>query len=550
MIIENPYLQNFFEVNMKMVNRFFFLLAGMALVLSGCNKKNRDSSSSTPSSERAIKLNIANEPQTLDPRKARSLADINLTKMLNEGLSRVDKEGKTSLALAKTVEILDDGLTYKFTLRKSSWSNGDPLTSYDFAYAWKKSLTPTFNSPNAYMLYSIKNAKEVKIGKLPSSLLGIETPDASTLLVHLHHPVPYFLELTEHPIFFPINEKVDRLDPHWAINQDTYVSNGPFLLTNWKHHNLIEVKKNPTYWDVSSVKLSGLTMYMVSEDTGLKMFTAKELDLEGSPFSIIPIDAITSLKETNLLQIVPTLATQWIRVNTAKTPFESKKLRRAFALAINRQDLVDHVTQGNQIPATGIVPKTMGLQETAYFQDGQIEEAATLFEEALLDSGLSREHLSPITLIYSASDLNHSVAQALQQQWYSVLGIRVQLEPIEQKVFFTRIGHQDYTLSLGNWFADFNDPINFLEVFKTKTNGTNNTNWENASYAELLEISNTCQDQGERLAYLKQSEQILMDEMPVIPVYHYTLLYVKNEELKNVLLTKTGSIDFKWAELR
>lgn len=535
---------------MKLMSRLLPVFSLMVIAFTGCGKKGVDSSSVPKTSSQTLRLNIAHEPQTLDPRKARALADINLIKMFSEGLTRVDKEGKAALALAKSVKISEDGLSYRFTLRDTYWSNGDPLTSHDFAYAWKKSLSPTFNSPNAFMLYAIKNAKEVKLGTLPSSLLGIETPDEHTLVVELEHPTPYFLELTEHPVFFPVNQNIDRLTPNWAENQETYVSSGPFRLQEWKHHNMIQAEPNSKYWDAKSVQLSSLTMYMVTEETGFKMFGSNELDFDGSPFSTIPVAAIDSLRQANQLKSMPVLATQLIRINVEKAPFQSKKMRRAFALAINRQDLVDHVIQGNQIPATGIVPKAMGLQDRPYFGDGQAEEAAQLFEEALLELGMSREHLPEIALTYAATDRNHPVAQAFQQQWYSALGIRVRLEPVESKISFSRVSKQDYTLALGSWFADFNDPINFLEVFKTKSVGTNNTNWENPSYTELLETSYLCPNAEERLAYLKQSEALIIDEMPVIPIFHYTLLFVQDESLHDVVLTKTGNVDFKWAYVR
>ena len=526
------------------MSRFFFFITLMTLAFTGCGKKDEHSSKVVKAPSQALKLNIKSEPHTLDPRKIRALADANLVRMFNEGLTRINKNGEASLALAKNVEISEDGLTYRFSLHPTKWSNGDALTSHDFAYAWKKSLTPTFNSPNAHMLFVIKNAKEVKMGKLPTSLLGIEAPDEHTLVIQLDHPVPYLLELTEHPIFFPVNEKLDRVNPNWAENQDSYISSGPFQMKEWKHHNLIEATYNPRYWDAKAVKLSSLTMYMVTEETGFNMFGANELDWDGSPFSTIPIDAIDHLKQSDTLESAPVLATQWIRINLSKKPFESQKLRKALALAINRQDIVDHITQGNQIPATGIVPITMGLQEKPYFQDGNTELAAELFEEGLLELGMTREQLPEIVFTYPAGERTHPVTQALQQQWNAALGIQVRLEPVESKVYFSRVSKQDYTLALGSWFADFNDPVNFLEVFKTKSNGTNNP-----SYTELIDTSYLSLDKEERLSYLRQSEQLIMDDMPVIPIFYYTLLFVKDEALKDVVLTKTGSIDFKWAQI-
>lgn len=536
---------------MKKLNRTPFILTMVMLLLSSCSKKQLPLSSSKPKMiPQSLRLNITQEPQTLDPRKVSSLGDINLIKMFNEGLTRVDKNGNASLALAKDVKVSNNGLTYTFTLQNSKWSNGDSVTSYDFAYAWKKSLTPTFDSPSSPFLYIIKNAEAIKTGRLPTSLLGIETPNPHELIVHLNEKTPYLLELIEHPIFFPVNEKFDRINPKWAENKETHLANGPFKIEDWKHHHLIEATKNPSYWDAKTVKIETLTLYMVTEEVGLKMFGVKEVDWHGSPFSMIPLHTAENLRESHQLQSSPILGTSWILINTDKPPFHSKKLRHALALAINRQGIIDHLTnQGNQIPATGIVPKIMGLQDIPYFEDGQVDEASRLFEEGLLELGMSKEHLSELTLTYVSNEHTDPICQTLQQQWKEVFNIDLKLNPIESQTYINQVSRQDYTLCLGGWFANFNDPINFLEVFKAKGNGINHTNWENPSYVKLLETSYHCHDPLQRLSYLKQSEQLIMDEMPVIPIFYDTLTYVKDEKLQNVVLTKTGHIDFKWAEL-
>ncbi len=521
------------------------LIPLLVFALTGCK---RGASPSNQNNRQQITINIKSEPQTLDPRKARALTDINLIRMFMDGLTRIDKEGNPSLALAKKVDVSADKKTYTFTLRDSKWSNGDPITSHDFAYAWKKSLTPTFNAPNANMLYVVKNAKEAKLGSLPLSLVGIETPDEKTLVVNLNHPTPYFLELTANPIYFPVNSHVDRANSHWAEKESTYVGNGPFILHSWKHHNTIEAKKNPCYWDQRSVSLSGLKMVMIGEDSSFDMFDSNDLNWEGSPFSKIPIDAIETLKSVNKLRTVPALATKWIRVNVEKTPFESQKLRQAFAVAINRQQIVEHIMQGDEIPATEIVPLSMGLRTIPFFKDGDTEMAQKLFSEALKEMKLSVEGLPEIRLTYhSDSKRNHLIAQALQNMWHQAFGIKVCLAPEEHKSFFNAISKSDYSLSLGDWLADFNDPINFLEIFKTKHCGTNNTNWENLRYYELLEASFDCEDLEARKNLLRKSEEIIMDEMPVIPIFHFTMLYVQDDHLKDVVLTTMGNIDFKWA---
>lgn len=524
------------------------LMTFLAIAFTGC-KKGASAKSSGKGTFQQITINITSEPCTLDPRKARALSDINLIRMFMEGLTRTDKNGKNTLALAQSLDLSPDRKTYTFKLRDSKWSNGDPVTSHDFAYAWKKSLTPTFNAPNANLLYVIKNAQEAKKGNLPLSLVGIEAPDEKTLVITLNSPTPYFLELLANPIYFPINSKLDRTDPHWAEKEDSFVGNGPFVLSSWKHHNQLEAKKNNGYWNQNSVKLSRVNMVMVSEDTGFKMFDAHELNWDGSPFSTIPVDAIKALKGEEKLQTAPVLATQWIRVNVDKVPFSSKEMRRAFGFAVDRQAIVEYIAQGNQIPATGIVPTSMKLQNKALFEDGNIELAQELFNNAMDSLGLSVDKFPKVSLLYASAERNHLIAQSLQDQWLKVFGIQVELEAVESKVFFDRVSKKDYTLSLGNWFADFNDPINFLEVFKTKDVETNNTNWENPSYTELLETSFECNTSEERFGVLARSEELLMNEMPVIPIFHYTMLYIQDKELKDVVLTPMGNIDFKWAHL-
>ena len=501
-------------------------------------------------SKQEIKINIAGEPSTLDPRKTRSLRDMNLARNLMEGLMRVNKTGVTSPALAEKYQVSEDMKTYTFMLRESKWSNGDPLTAHDFEYAWKKLLAPDFLSDYAFMLYSIKNAKAIKQGILPATMLGVEAKDDYTLVVNLEYPVPFFLELVTTPTFFPINKSVDIENPGWCRSPNTYVSNGPFQLLEWKHHDQIIATKNPNYWDAEAVQLERIAMVMVEPETGMRMFENHELDWEGSPFSSIPTDNIESLAAQNQIYSDPMLGTYWIRTNTSLYPFHNENFRKALAVSIDRQQLVDHVVLGSQTPATGIVPASMGLQNTPYFEDGNCDQAMSMLKVALEEESLTIEKMPEITLTYVSDNRAHRMAQAIQDQWKQSLGICVKLEPLESKVYFSRISKGDYQLACGSWIADFRDPINFLEVFKTKHVGTNNTNWESMDYQKAIANSYAATTESERKESLRQSEEIIMDEMPVIPVFHYTMLHVKNDTLCDVVLTEGGQIDFKWARVK
>ncbi len=372
--------------------------------------------------------------------------------------------------------------------------------------------------------------------------------DAQTLIIELINPTPYFLELLALPAFFPIHHQVDQKNPTWAQNSATHVGNGPFVLSNWKHRDCLELKKNENYWDAAQVKIESLELSMLSEEIELKLFEKKQLDWAGSPLSTLPVDALEKLKEISDLNTQELLGTYFIRINTERAPFNHPLMRKAFALAIDRKSIVEHVTRGNQIPATGLVPLALGIQQTPYFQDADEQAATALFKKSLADQKLKKEKLPEIVLMYRAGERSHLIAQAVQQQWFSAFGLRVKLEAVEGKIYLDRLSKQDFHMAAGSWIADFADPINFLEVFKYK-NGSNNTHWENARFTELLDQSLNTKDKDARMEILSQSEQILMEEMPIIPIFYYTMLYINQPHLKDVVLTPMGQIDFKWASL-
>lgn len=512
-------------------------LIGILCILAGCG-----SAPHQKKTDRLLEVNLGFDPQTLDPRKSRRLNDRILITMLFDGLTRQDPRGFPACALADQIEVSEDRKTYVFHLKKAYWTNGDPVTSEDFVYAWKTALSPRFPCENAYQMYCIRNAKAVKSGEMPLEDLGVRALDPLSLQVDLEEPTPYFLELLTFPVFFPVHQSAD-------VSGADFVSCGPFSLAEWKHNDSIKIVKNRTYWDQETVRLSGVHFCMVPEDTELKMFENKELDWAGSPMSTLPTDAIAELKDQRILKDAPMLGTYFYRINTQSYPLSHPLIRRAFSLAVDRKAIVNHIIQGSQTPATGLVPAVMGVQQKPYFQDCHVEEARSLFAKALQELHLDKENFPVLTILYSSTQRNHLVAQAIQQQWQDILGAKVALEGLESKVFFDRLKQKDYQIASGSWIADFNDPINFLEIFKYRMDSTNNTNWENGVYRDLLSISNQVAIPEKRKELFRQCEQILIEEMPIIPLYHMAMNYVQNEHLKGVVVSPLGNIDFKWAYL-
>lgn len=520
--------------------KVFFTLSALGLIfLAGC--QNNDS----PKSENTtIKIAFDQEPRTLDPRRGTDLQTANALQMIYEGLMRIDYHGNVVPGIAEAVDISPDLKTYTFILRESNWSDGSPLTAYDFEETWKSMLDPAFPAPNAYQLYYIKGAKAYKEGKGHPEDVGIRTVDSRQLVVELENPTPYFLKLVSTFFYLPASQKMRQTK---NTENSEIVSNGPFKLKEWKHNNELVMVKNPLYWDAKVVSVDQIILTVLDENTSYKMFEMGQLDRAGSPTATLPQDAISTLRHQQQLKIKPAAATHWFRFNTEAAPMNNAKLRKAFNMALDRKAIVEHVTQGNQMPATGIVPSSIIWKPISYYNDHDIPAAWQLFQEALEEMNRDKDSLPSITLAYAASDRDHKIAQAVQQQWNNTFGIHVKLLSQECKIFSENVLKGDYQIAAGSWYADFSDPINFLEVFKYKNNSSNRTKWENPEYIQLLDASSKEADNEKRIEYLMQAEAILMDHMPVAPLFFASFNYLENENIGGVSLSDLGILDFKYA---
>ncbi len=532
--------------------RILFLL-GVATFFSSCQSSGEKEKAvalhgDKKSTSHILRVNIHTEPRTLDPARARDLQSVTLARMLFEGLTRVNHGEKIENALAEKIRISNDRLTYTFHLRDSVWTNGDPVTAEDFVYAWKRILHPNSIAENAFQLYVIKNAKECKEGKLPLDQLKVQALDDKTLQVELAAPTPYFLELTSYPGFFPIHAKIDRTHPKWIEGKEDYVSNGPFSLKEWHHHDRICVKKNEKYWDAEEVQLQEIHLVMVEEEAELAMFENRTLDWAGSPLSIIPIDALPKLRETKVLHSQPILGTYFLGLNTKNKMFSSPKLRRALSFSIDRDAIVEHVLMGSQVAARGYVPEALHLSESSYFAHRPSDESLIkMFEEGLAETKLKREDFHKLELLYPSTERNQRIAHALQERWMRLFGLSIKIHGVEHKVYIEKLHKSDFQIAVGSWLADFGDAISFLEVFKESESSTNHTHWSDATYTQLLEKSYVTADPLERQILLTHCEKILLDAMPIIPLFHYNMQFVQNENVEGIFISRMGGIDFRWA---
>lgn len=504
-------------------------------------------------SKQDLNLVIPSEPPSLNPQKATDSTSGAILRSAFEGLTRIDKDGKVQPAVAEKIDVSEDQKTYTFKLRDSKWSNGDAVTAEDFKYAWTYALDPKNASEYASILYPIKNAQAFNDGKAKVEDVGIEVKDDKTLVVNLENPTPYFTEITAFYTSMPVNAKVAKENKKWsAEGGEGYVSNGPFTLSEWKHSASLTLKKNDQYWDKDNVSLNTVKIQMVeSEATANRMFKNGDIDFLGSPFQTVPLDAIDGYKKDKSLNIEDYAAIYEYKFNTTGKFTKNANIRKALALSINRQGLIDNVTKGQQTPAVGMVPKAIaGFEDDrGYMKDNDIDEAKKALEAGMKELGIKDAKDISVGISINTSEAHAAIAQYIQEGWNKNLGINVKIDNSEWQVFLDKMTSLDYDIGRMGWIADYNDAYTFLERYDTAKNGNNDTGWESKEYKALMEKVVKETDAAKREQYLKDAEKILMTEFPVAPVYYYTNLWVEKDYVKNMAPSRLGEISLKDVKL-
>ena len=470
------------------------------------------------------------EPQSLDPQKSSGISESNIILDLMEGLITTAADGKDIPGVASSWTVSPEGLVYTFTLRDNAkWSNGDPVTANDFVYAWRRMVDPKTASTWTYIIQSILNADEIAKGKKDPKDLGVFAKDDHTLLVTLEAPTPYILSLFAHSCMMPLHQKTVEANPEKWMRPGIMVSNGPFMLDEWVPQSHICAKKNLNYWDAANVKLDGVMYYPIDDrHTELKKFKAEELHMT----ALVPTDQIATLKVEmkDAYRSSTSYATYCYTFNTTKAPFDNVKLRKAVALAINREKLVAEVTKGDETPAYSIVPPVAGIPYTpqemmcedkpckALTQDKRETLAKQLFQEA----GYSVDKPLKVDILYNTAENHKKIAIAISGMWKDVLGVETELTNKEWKVFLAARQKRGYEVYRQIWIADYNDPSTFLTRFKSDSGTNNNTpGFDSPEYDKLIEISATSADPAKRMDILMQAEKTLLDAQPFAPIYYF-----------------------------
>lgn len=465
-----------------------------------------------------LRIGLEYSVVSLDPRIGGESVSGDILMLLFEGLTRFNQSGLVENAVAETIEVSSNLKQYTFKLRSTLWNNGTPVTAHDFEYAWKKVLSPDFKTSFAYLFFPIKNAKEAKEGKVPADQIGIHVLDDRTLRIDLVRPTPYFLQWTAHPLFSPINRFVDQQYPQWPYEcEKNYPCNGPFQLKINQPNQGYQLTKNPLYWDTKHITLDQVTLTHMSPAQSIQAFQKKEIDWVGNPFG--GWHSFDSPGKEDHVASFPDSLVCWFIFNTATPPFHHRKLRQAFSYAVQRAQLVAHAFLPINPAYSPLLPHYRENSHV-YFPEWDAEKARQLFHEALQELRLRKEDLPPIRFIFQEKGIREYTAHCLRSQFKECLGIDCELQPLPWKEVFHKMTNGHFQMGLMHWLSWVDDPIFTLNAFKSAKLEINFSNWEHPEFQRLLNLSEQEANPFQRSSYLLKSEEILSQEMPVIPLFY------------------------------
>lgn len=537
----------------------YTLTAGAALLLAGCGHK-----ASTPSQADSGKYVEHQELRwteqmtiaTADLSKATDTLSFQTLMNVQEGLYRLDKNGKPQPALAVSTKESKDGQRYTFTLRKGAkWSNGDPVRAQDFVYSWQRTVDPQTTAQDAFYMDPVKNAAEIYNSKKDKSTLGVKALDDRHLQVTLAKPVYYFKQMLAFPLYYPLNQKVvEKYGTKYGTQSKYLVSNGPFKLADWdgsgKSWSLV---KNKSYWDQKHVHLQKIKE-LVSESTttSYNMYSSNKVDetlLNGQQVK-------ANVNNKAYVKRLPTATTR-LELNQTKVPaFKNLKIRQALSMAIDRKQLTDKVLQDGSVPLKGFVPSQMGNnpQTGQAFNEEAYVKSAVSYDlkkaKALLKAGYKEENIKQLNLNLLTSDTDSSkqAAEFLQSKLEDLPGVKVSLSTMPFVQMITRQSKKDYQMTVKTWQSIFADPINFLDVYEADA-AYNTSGYDNPKFDQLLDQSeNEYGNQPEkRWANLVEAEKTLMKDQGTIPLYQVSKSQLLRPNVKGVVF-HPASVPYDWKE--
>jgi oligopeptide transport system substrate-binding protein len=466
------------------------------------------------------------EPDTLDVHKSQGVPEANIHRDLFEGLVSEAADGSLQPGAAERWQMSPDGRGYIFYLRRDGhWSNGEPVTAQDFVYAYRRALSPNTASKYAFILWPIENAEDVSKGNIKDlDKIAVEAIDDYTLSVKLKAPTPYFLSMLTHHMAYPVYRKALESHGRRWTRPGNLVSNGPYKLVEWVPQSHVKLAKNEHYRDQGEIAIENVIFYPTEDKASeLKRFRAGELDVTYD----VPSDQVPWI-EANLGEVFrnsPYLGVYYYALNTQVAPFKDKvELRQALAFAIDREILTEKVAKAGELPAYSWVPPGVHQYVQQPIPQKQMTQAEreALAQALYAQSGHSQDKPAEIEILYNTSDNHKKLAIAIAAMWKKVLGVRTRLRNEEWKVYVDSRSQMKFQVARAGWIGDYNDANTFLELFKSDVGGMNPSAYANKEYDALMRQAALRVETKARAELMQRAEQVMLADMPVIPIYFYT----------------------------
>lgn len=551
--------------NMKTKRIFLIFLALIMLisVLAACNTVAPEQSkqpAETDGEAFDLSVSIGSEPQTIDPALNCAADSAVMLNHFFEGLMKWADDGSGNAILAQgqaqsyeKTENEDGTVTYTFKIRDDAkWSDGQPVTADDFVYSWQRLVDPATAADYSYLLASVKGFDEILSGQADPDTLGVAAPDENTFEVTLTTDAEYFTEICALPCTFPVRKDiVEANGDQWTFDTATYISNGPYKLSEWVHNSYIKAVRSDTYYDADNIGPDSITFQLMDDNNAmLAAYESGTIQFVDE----IPVDEAESLLATGDLNVVPQFGTYFVCFNCQKAPFDDARVREAFSLVIDRSYIVEKITQTGETPATGLVCpgisdaqgvsgedfRTVGgdyYSAAAEDYEANCEKARELLAEAGYPNG---EGFPTVEYLYNTGDRHKAIGEALQNMWQTQLGVTVTLNNQEAGVFLETCKNGDYTIARNAWLPDYNDAMSFLDMWLTD-GGNNVIHYSSADYDDAIENAMAAADLTERMEYMHDAEDIIIGrDAALAPVYFYTCRYLLDDSVEGMFYNPLG----------
>jgi oligopeptide transport system substrate-binding protein len=530
-------------------------LAGAALLgTAGCGSVFQGGGGQEGAGSSTLNLNFRGEIPELDSAKTSDTVSFDVLTNVMEGFYRLDLNNEPVPAAAEGVELSNGDLTYTFTLRDGiQWSNGDPVTSHDFKYAWLKVLNPETAATYAYIISTfVKGAEEYNLDKAGPEAVAIETPDDKTLSVELLSKSPFFLQLTSFTIYFPQQQEyVEKLGDDFARDADSLLYNGPFIMTEGSEGGggTAVFKKNDKYWDKKNVAINTVNGRIVKEeDTAINLYEAGELDQ-----TVLSGDRVKQYSDNPDFFRLPLPSTQYGRLNQKVPGLENINIRKALMIGFDREALTNQILQDGSLPAYGFVPPAINPgpgNQTFREANGDlvpkdVDSARALWQQGVEEVGEEPQY----TLLFNDTSLSRDLATYMQDQYKKNLGADFEVEIVTFDAALTRVEEEDYEVSYAfGWIGDYDDPMTFMDLYLSDS-PFNNSFFENAEYDRLIKEAQTTSDLQLRMQNMLKAEQILIAQAGTVPVYFQVFAGVRKPYCKDYAYHSFGGTDWKYARI-